>query len=300
MPHETDMRSARPRIGPPASGREGDAPPVPRSAPEPDGVVDVRTLRELGHDVTMRAASVRLLAGVAARESELDPAVTRRLRQIADEAERVIDICGSFLDPSREAGPSVLDVLAADAAGSARLRHRPRSTSSPSPSSRPPIRWTSSGSWTTSWTTRAGRPGREGGSGWRWSAPGDRARLVVADSGPGFGRGEPGHASLGLGIVGALVRRSGGGVRMGRGDLGGLAVTVVLPAARRSGPGPARPAPATEERDRVIICDAHRVFADALASLLRARGHQVVGSALDLGEMARMLAGATPGEPVDA
>ena len=51
---------------------------------------------------------------------------------------------------------------------------------------------------------------------------------------------------------------------------------------------------------RVIICDAHRVFADALASLLRARGHQVVGSALDLGEMARMLAGAAPGEPVDA
>ena len=124
MPHETDMRSARPRIGPPASGREGDAPPVPGSAPEPDGVVDVRTLRELGHDVTMRAASVRLLAGVAARESELDPAVTRRLRQIADEAERVIDICGSFLDPSRKAGPSVLDLLAADAAGSAWLRHQ--------------------------------------------------------------------------------------------------------------------------------------------------------------------------------
>ena len=247
MPHETDMRSARPRICPPASGREGDAPPVPRSAPEPDGVVDVRTLRELGHDVTMRAASVRLLAGVAARESELDPALTRRLRQIADEAERVIDICGSFLDPSREAGPSVLDVLAADAAGSARLRHQATIdvVAESVVAAAHPVDVLRILDNLLDNACRAAGPG--GRVRLEVERAGDRARLVVADSGPGFGRGEPGHASLGLGIVGALVRRSGGGVRMGRGDLGGLAVTVVLPAARRSGPGPARPAPATEE-----------------------------------------------------
>jgi two-component system nitrate/nitrite response regulator NarL len=33
---------------------------------------------------------------------------------------------------------------------------------------------------------------------------------------------------------------------------------------------------------RIVICDGHRVFADALASLLRSAGHEVTGSALDL------------------
>jgi len=40
---------------------------------------------------------------------------------------------------------------------------------------------------------------------------------------------------------------------------------------------------------RIVICDAHRVFADALATLLRGADHRVVGSALDLGGVARIL-----------
>jgi K+-sensing histidine kinase KdpD len=55
----------------------------------------------------------------------------------------------------------------------------------------------------------------------------------VADSGPGFGNGESGLASLGLGIVAALVRRSNGGLHMGTSDLGGLAVAVTLPVEAR-------------------------------------------------------------------
>ena len=50
---------------------------------------------------------------------------------------------------------------------------------------------------------------------------------------------------------------------------------------------------------RIVICDGHRVFADALASLLRAAGHEVAGTALDLGEAAGMLA-AGHGEPAEA
>jgi len=42
---------------------------------------------------------------------------------------------------------------------------------------------------------------------------------------------------------------------------------------------------------RVAICDGHRVFADALASLLRSAGHDVTGCAVDLDEAIRMLAG---------
>jgi two-component system, NarL family, nitrate/nitrite response regulator NarL len=41
---------------------------------------------------------------------------------------------------------------------------------------------------------------------------------------------------------------------------------------------------------RIVICDGHRVFADALASLLRSAGHRVAGTALDLDEAVGMLA----------
>jgi two-component system nitrate/nitrite response regulator NarL len=47
---------------------------------------------------------------------------------------------------------------------------------------------------------------------------------------------------------------------------------------------------------RIVICDAHRVFADALASLLQGAGHHVAGSALSLEEAAEIFAR----EPVDA
>jgi len=40
---------------------------------------------------------------------------------------------------------------------------------------------------------------------------------------------------------------------------------------------------------RIVICDGHRVFADALESLLRAAGHDVVGSAVGLDEATEIL-----------
>jgi DNA-binding NarL/FixJ family response regulator len=46
---------------------------------------------------------------------------------------------------------------------------------------------------------------------------------------------------------------------------------------------------------RIVICDAHRVFADALASMLGAAGHHVVGSSVDLDEATGMLGGARQG-----
>jgi two-component system, NarL family, nitrate/nitrite response regulator NarL len=47
---------------------------------------------------------------------------------------------------------------------------------------------------------------------------------------------------------------------------------------------------------RIVICDGHRVFADALASLLGNAGHQVAGSAVHLDEAVAMLGS----EPADA
>ena len=47
---------------------------------------------------------------------------------------------------------------------------------------------------------------------------------------------------------------------------------------------------------RIVICDAHRVFADALASLLRADGHDIAGSVTDLDEAVELLSR----EPIEA
>jgi signal transduction histidine kinase len=66
--------------------------------------------------------------------------------------------------------------------------------------------------------------------------------LVVEDAGPGLsrpylGRGHSatGSTGLGLAIVHRLAETAGGSVRLGRSDLGGLAVTVTLPV--RDEPG---------------------------------------------------------------
>src|SRR3984885_14240218 len=40
----------------------------------------------------------------------------------------------------------------------------------------------------------------------------------------------------------------------------------------------------------IVICDGHRVFADALGSLLHAAGHEVVGSVVSLEEAAETCA----------
>jgi signal transduction histidine kinase len=204
----------------------------------PEGAAaEVRTLRELCHDLTTPATSIRLLATVAARESDPDPSLKTRLRQIAEEAGRIADICGYFLDPGRRAGPADLHVLATDAADSARSWYSgtidvvaERVTAAAHPVDVVRIL----GNLLDNACRAAGPEGRVRLVVQR---DGDRARLVVADSGRGFGQGESGQASLGLGIVAALVRRSDGALQMATSDLGGLAMTVTLP---RAGPASSR------------------------------------------------------------
>src|SRR5215813_189441 len=134
MPYQINTRFTSPRIAERESAQAGAGLPAPRTAPGPatalparggpnGATAEVRTLRELCHDLTMPATSIRLLVTAATRESDPDPALRARLRQIADEAGRIADICGHFLDPTRRTGPSDLRMLAADAADSARSRY---------------------------------------------------------------------------------------------------------------------------------------------------------------------------------
>ncbi len=195
------------------------------------GPVDLRALRELCHDLTGPAASIKLLTQVAAAESDPGPAMLARLRQISDEASRIADICGYFLDQPAGGEAADLHILTADTADSARWRYSgvigvTAEAVTVAAHSVVVVRIL---------TNLLDNACRAAGPGGRVELiverDGDQARLVVADSGPGFGNGEPGKASLGLNIVAAMVRRSGGSLRMGTSDLGGMAVTVTLPGA---------------------------------------------------------------------
>ncbi len=210
------------------------------------GAVDLRTLRELCHDLTVPATAIKLLTQVAVAESDPGPAMRARLRQISDEASRIADICGYFLDqpadagaPPSDEGPADLHVLAAETADSMRWRYSGAVTVSTDPvtvAAHPVV-------VVRILTNLLDNACRAAGPGGRVQVTvrrdGEQAKLVIADSGPGFGQAESGRASLGLSIVAAMVRRGGGSLRMGGSDLGGIAVTVTLPGAEpdRRAPG---------------------------------------------------------------
>ena len=54
--------------------------------------------------------------------------------------------------------------------------------------------------------------------------------IDVTDDGPGFGAGPPGHASLGLEVVTALLESCGGALAVEAPPQGGTTVLVALPA----------------------------------------------------------------------
>jgi signal transduction histidine kinase len=198
---------------------------------------ELAALRELCHDLTVPATSIKLLTQVAAAESDPGPAMLARLRQICDEATRIADICGFFLDQPRGDGPADLDLLAADVADGARWRYAGMIdvvAETARVAAHPVVVLRILTNLMDNACRAAGPGGRV-----RLTvrAGGDRATLVVADSGRGFGRGEPGRASLGLDIVAAMARRGGGSVEMGTSDLGGTAATVTFP---REAAGPAQ------------------------------------------------------------
>jgi signal transduction histidine kinase len=198
------------------------------------GAIDLRALRELCHDLTVPAASIKLLTHVAAAESDPGPAMLARLRQIADEASKIADICGYFLDQPRGGEAADLPALTADAADGLRLQYPGviDVTAEPVAVAAHPVAVMRILSNLLENACRAAGP--DGRVLLTVERDGDQARLVVADSGPGFGQGEPGKASLGLNIVTAMVRRCGGSLRMGTSDLGGIAVTVMFPGARET------------------------------------------------------------------
>ena len=212
------------------------SPPVNGSGPSQE----LGSVRQLCHDLIDPATTIRVLAEIATRESPPGVAATERLRQIVDEAERIVETCTYFLDQPRPPQPVRLDVLAADLLRSRRMTFAGTIDAVTEPVTLSIHHVVLFRVLSNLLDNACRAAGPEGKVRLRVERSGTAARVEVADSGPGMGSGHPGKASLGLEIAEELVRESRGSMELGRSDLGGAAVRVRFPlqhpAAAPSGP----------------------------------------------------------------
>jgi len=186
-------------------------------------------LRELCHDLIEPTATIRWMVRAAGTESGQD--LRNRLDAIAVAASQIAAICETVLDWTQSGTAARLDVLAGDATASAHLRY----AGVIDVVSRPVTALAPAGDIARILGNLLANACRAAGPAGRVHVLVDeadgQARLAIADSGNGLGQPPPGgRAGLGLGIVGALALKHGGSVHLGVSDLGGLAVTVLLPA----------------------------------------------------------------------
>ncbi len=189
------------------------------------------SLRELCHDLIEPTATIRWL--VRAVEAESGEELRDRLAAIAAAAGQIAAICEGILDPPPSRPHVRLDKVAAEAVESARARY----TGAIDLVSQPVTACVHTGDIIRIICNILVNACRAAGPGGRVAvAVGESdgwARLTIADSGHGLaGPGVAGRAGLGLEIIGALVLKYGGSVQLSVSELGGLAVTVQVPAQR--------------------------------------------------------------------
>jgi signal transduction histidine kinase len=191
------------------------------------------SLRELCHDLIEPTAIIRWLVRAADAESGQD--LRNRLGAIAVAASQIASICEHVLDRPQRHASVRLDMLASETVTSARVRY----DGTIDVVSKPVVALALPGDIVRilyNILTNACRAAGPAGRVRVLVAEADgQALLEIADSGNGLGHAVPGsRAGLGLEIVGALALKCGGSVQLGGSDLGGLAVTVRLPAPGRA------------------------------------------------------------------
>jgi signal transduction histidine kinase len=189
------------------------------------------SLRELCHDFIELTATIRWLARAA--EAESGEELRDRLGAIGATAGQIAAICADVLDPPQCSQGVRLDVIAAEAVMSARAHY----DGVIDIVSRPVTALVRTGDiMRILWNVLANACRAAGPAG-RIIVEVDeadgQARVTIADSGHGAARAVAGgRAGLGLEIISALALKYGGSVHFGTSELGGLAVTVQVPAQR--------------------------------------------------------------------
>jgi signal transduction histidine kinase len=204
------------------------------------GAAEFPSLRMLCHDLIEPAAAVRLLASAAATDLGPDAAGQDRLRLIAEQAAQIALICEHVLEPPERVSPARIDRFAEFAVAGARSWYSGIIEAVTEPvtvQESPAVAIRILNNLLINACRAAGPGGRVRVT---VDQVDGHARVAVADSGSGLGSGTPGRSHLGLEIVASMTLGSGGSVRMGVSDLGGVAVTVWLPCTSAS-PSPASP-----------------------------------------------------------
>lgn len=193
------------------------------------------SLRELCHDLIEPAATIRWLVRAAETEAEAGDELRDRLAAIAAAAGQIAVICDDILNPPRCRPQIRLDKIVAEAVASVGARY----AGVIDVVSQPVTALVHASDIIRILCNILANACRAAGPVGRIAVKVEeadgQAQLTIADSGPGLaGAAVGGRAGLGLEIVGALALKYGGSVQLAVSDLGGLAVTVLVPARGRS------------------------------------------------------------------
>lgn len=204
-------------------------------------------LREVAHDLLQPTTTIATLVEIALVQADIPESVQRCLEQIAQEAHYATDACLLLLaDEHREAVR--LDRLV-DAAVESAYTTYPGSlstTASPAEVMGDPIALRRA---ITNLFDNACRAAGDSGQVELRVGVGDAGTVMIEvhDSGPGFGFGPRGRATVGLAVVRRVAVSHGGQIVVTSSPLGGACVRLELPAA--GGPSMARLIAKEQERD---------------------------------------------------
>jgi signal transduction histidine kinase len=190
----------------------------------------LQRIREVHHDLRQPLAAIGALAAAAAAQDDVPEQVLSCLARIAHETDELLQMCRHVLDGLCADHWVSVDALAREV------------TESVARTTNCAIRLETSPS--TIWTDRvelrrvlhnvienAIRAAGSTGEVIVRVQPhgGDRLRIDVEDSGPGFGAGPTGAAGLGTTVVERYAEQHDGRVEIGSSSLGGAAIGLVLP-----------------------------------------------------------------------
>jgi signal transduction histidine kinase len=191
--------------------------------------VRLQQLRRLCHDVGQELAVIQALVDLAGMEPKLPERSLRRLEQISARAEFITQMTQQFLGATAAWVEIDLAQLVAGAIEDVQLRTdtRCRLEARPGRLIADPVMLRRAVVNMLDNAVRAAGP--DGSVTARTGLDGGQALIEVEDTGPGFGHGAPGLASLGLGVVRDCAVRHGGEVATGAGESMGALVCLRLP-----------------------------------------------------------------------
>jgi signal transduction histidine kinase len=193
--------------------------------------VGLQQVRRLCHDVGQELAVIQALVDLAGGEPNLPKRSLRRLEQISARADFIAQMTRQLLEVTAAWVEIDLARLVARAIEDVQLRTdtRCRLEAGPGTLIADPVMLRRAVVNMLDNAVRAAGPA--GSVTVRTRLDGDQALIEVEDTGPGFGRADPGLASLGLGVVRDCAVRHGGEVATGAGESGGALVCLRLPQA---------------------------------------------------------------------